>query len=306
MADEGLREEAPREEGQEHGDSDFDSSAEVPAAQVVTWYLIAVASADADDRDEDSGPAPESVILASGHGAEPPPILLLKPGATGTGSAEQAGREHKGLAERLHEAAISYMADSTPTCIAPADGPVGEASDAITGWFTGLAEKPMRSLADDAGVPGTLAAPATGILAICVTSPITEPIEDATKVIEIGGVIIGLVIQSHMIVAVFGQPLLHSMVSGLIKNALTAVWPAAQPREETTSTNPASQATTTPDASGQPSNAPPDEPTPGEILRATMEDDDAPFALEPATEQTSTDDCPPALEDAASAIRGAI
>ena len=268
MADERLPEEAPREEDPEHGDGDLDTSAEAPAALAVTLDLIPVTSADADDRDEDSGPDPRSVVLATGQCAEPPPILLLTPATTGTGSAaqpnvtEQAGKEHRGLPERLREAAISYTADPAATRIVPADGPVGEASDVITGWITGLAEKPARGLAAGAGVPEALATPATGILAICVTSPVTEPVEDASKAIDIAGVIIGLVIQSHMIVTAFGQPLLHSMVSGLIKNALTALWPAAETREETRPANPASQASSSPDTDRQPPSEFPEEGRP--------------------------------------------
>jgi len=56
MADKRLPEEAPREEDQA-GDADLDASAESPAALAVSWYLIAVAPADPDRRDDDAEPA---------------------------------------------------------------------------------------------------------------------------------------------------------------------------------------------------------------------------------------------------------
>lgn len=76
--------------------------------------------------------------------------------------------------------------------------------------------------------------------------------------------IIGLLVQSHPIVRIFGQPLLHHMVSGLIKNALTALAPAAQAREEITPASLETRASSSPGTDRQASGEPPQgEPTPG-------------------------------------------
>jgi hypothetical protein len=102
-ADERLPEEAPREEDPERGDADLDASAEVIAALVVSWYLIAVAPAGPGRRDDDAGPDIGPVILAASRAAEPPSILLLTPASAGTGWAAQphvTGLEHEGLPER--------------------------------------------------------------------------------------------------------------------------------------------------------------------------------------------------------------
>lgn len=98
--------------------------------------------------------------------------------------------------------------------IIPSDGPVGAASDTVTGWTTGLAGQPAPRLAVGAGVPGALATPAAGIVAICVTSPVTGPVESASEFIEVAGVIIGLLVQSHPIVLL---PIRHARVDALTR-----------------------------------------------------------------------------------------
>jgi hypothetical protein len=265
MATERLPEEAPREEDPDHGGADLDSSAEAPAALAVSWYLVAVAPADPDHPDDDAEPDIGPVILATSRAAELPSVLLLTPASASASASAGAGRaarpqvtelEHEGLPERLREAAASYTAENAAKCIVPADGPVGEMSDAITGWITSLAEQPARGLAVSVGVPGALATPAAGILAICVTSPVIEPVENVSKFFEVAGVIIGLLIRSHPIVQVFGQPLLHNLVSGLIKNALTALTPAAQACEKITPTSLASETSPSANTDWQPLGEP--------------------------------------------------
>jgi hypothetical protein len=162
MTDKRLPEEAPDEEDEECGDDDLDAGAESPA---VSWYLIAVEPADPDRRDDDEEPGIGPVILGA-SGQDPSSMLLL---TFSSADAQRAAKphvtklEHEGLAERLHEAAASYIADHAATVV-PADGPVGEASDAITGWITGLVSQPVRGLSVGAGVPGALATPAADIV----------------------------------------------------------------------------------------------------------------------------------------------
>jgi hypothetical protein len=312
MANEGLPEEAPREEDPDHGGADLDACAEAPAALAVSWYLVAVAPADPDHPDDDAEPDIGPVILAH-RAAELPSVLLLTPASASASASAGAGRaarpqvtelEHEGLPERLREAAASYTAENAAMCIVPADGPVGGTSDAITGWITSLAEQPARGLAVSVGVPGALATPAAGILAICVTSPVIEPVENVSKFFEVAGVIIGLLIRSHPIVQVFGQPLLHNLVSGLIKNALTVLTPAAQAYEKITPTNLASETSPSANTDWQPLGEPlRGKPTPKEILLSTVEEDDVDDVPEPA----STDDGLAGWEDrAARAIGDAV
>jgi hypothetical protein len=80
-------------------------------------------------------------------------------------------------------------------------------------WLHGLVERPLADMASAAGIANPIGPMGAGILANFVAGPATEPLEDAARLFEIAGLVIGLATGAYPLALACGKQLVHDVVS---------------------------------------------------------------------------------------------
>ena len=236
MTDEDLPDE---EEFSEKGndvpdDGENDAINESALLVEVSCYLLRIEYNDANDDDASEFAAVDS---RSHNGAIYRPCLrqeainvivsidLTVPARMAAEHAMAASERYK-----LKEAAADYAGNRVVNAVWrgrsvaawrwPSIANAAEAVNTAADWLGNLVEHPIDSLSTSVGAPGSLAAAGAGVIATYVLHPITEELDEAAKIIEVVGIIIGLATGLHPLVLACVKPLAHSEIAELVADGL--------------------------------------------------------------------------------------
>jgi hypothetical protein len=283
----------------------------ITALVTVTCYLIRVERADVRDHgdatdlghnDPRADMGTTYLCYLSQDGIEVSvTINLTEP----VHSAAEHARAACGGCEELKKAAADYAGNRAVNAIwptdqwPPADGlSINEAAEALnqtSDWLRSLVECPIDGLAISAGVPDPVAVAGAGVVGTFVMASITRPVEDAAKIIEVVGIVVGLVTGLHPLVLACARPLAHSEIAGLVAKALEKAMSPMEAHSDASPTDaPSDPAATSCDETtvrqieyptGSQDKPSKDRPTPREtLLRVDAEDQD------PVSEEGAVDD----------------
>jgi hypothetical protein len=244
-----LPDEEIPEKGEDAPDDDENDAINEPAVLVeVSCYLVRMERDGAND-DAETAPAraysyhyndaPYYLSLSQKAITVIVSIDLTVPALT---AAEHAVAASEGY-QKLKEAAADYAGNRVVNAIwsadqwRPEDGPIidnaAEALNATADWLHNLVEKPIDSLFTSAGVSGPLAAAGAGVIANYVLEPITGPVEDTAKIIEVVGIVVGLATGMHPLVLACAKPLARSEIANLVADGLNRAMSSPDVRHET-------------------------------------------------------------------------
>jgi hypothetical protein len=135
--------------------------------------------------------------------------------------------------ERIKAAAADYAASwledqfSVTWWQTPQRLLLAQAADVLDGsaeWLRRLVEYPLAAAASTAGAAGPLVDIGAGISANLVTEPLTAPLEDAARVCEIAGIVIGLATGAHPLVIACAKRLAHDEAGQMLSAAFEQVF----------------------------------------------------------------------------------
>ena len=236
------KEPADDEELPDHGDDTSDVSGndaiDSPTMLEITCYLVRIERDDVRDQDDEADfdqPAPRS---QSGIAYRPcvrqEIIEVSMPIDIDITTRARAAAEYARAAgmgwDGLKKAAADYAGDRAANAMWSADDWQGtdglcidEAAEALNqsaDWLRSLLERPVGGLAAGIGAPGPLAEAGAGVVATFVTAPITKPMGDTAKIIEIVGVVVGFLTGLHPLVLACAKPLAHNQIAELVAKGL--------------------------------------------------------------------------------------
>ena len=138
--------------------------------------------------------------------------------------------------ERIKVAAADYAASwlegrsGVTWWLTPQRLLLSQAADVLDGsadWLRGLVEDPLTAAVSRAGVTGPMVPIGAGITAYYVAAPLTGPLEDAARICEIAGIVIGLATGAHPLVIACAKRLAHDeagqMLSGAFDQVITSI-----------------------------------------------------------------------------------
>ena len=163
---------------------------------------------------------------------ESPPLavtvdLVVRPASPGE-VARAARSGHGDLAVKLRESLSGYLADRVVSAwqIGPDAGSLAQAADEVNAAADGirvLVQVPLERAATAAGVPQCPAGVEAGVIAAFVTEPITRPIAEVGTLIEIAGVIIGIVANIHPLALACANRLAKKKITDLVAKRIAEV-----------------------------------------------------------------------------------
>ena len=129
------------------------------------------------------------------------------------------------LVVKLRESLSDYLADRLVSAwqIGPYAGSLAQVADEANAAADGihiLVEIPVEKAATVVGVPQCPAEVGAGVIATFLTEPVTSPISDLATLIEIAGVIIGLVANIHPLTWACANRLAKKEITDLVAKAI--------------------------------------------------------------------------------------
>jgi hypothetical protein len=107
---------------------------------------------------------------------------------------------------------VTWWATPPNVSLSQAAGLLDRSAD----WLRDLVEHPLARAASTAGTAGPIDAIGAGITADYVTAPLTAPLEDAARICELAGIVIGLATGAHPLVIACAKRLAHDEVGQVL------------------------------------------------------------------------------------------
>jgi len=151
---------------------------------------------------------------------------------------EYEGSDASDRAEALRAAAADYIAAQVENTLdiswweTSESFPLSDAADVLNSsaeWLRSLAERPLAAAAQAVGVGGPVVPIWAGITAQLATARLTAPLENAARICEIVGVLVGVATGMHPLVVACANRLAHDE----LVNALAGVFERALDPEST-------------------------------------------------------------------------
>lgn len=134
--------------------------------------------------------------------------------------------------EEIKAAAADYAASWTEAqwgdtwWQTPQSFPLSQAADLFNGsaeWLRSLIERPLADVLSAAGADGPMVTVGTGVTANFMTARLTAPFEDAARICEIVGVVVGALTGMHALVMACGKRLAHDVGHELLGKGFESV-----------------------------------------------------------------------------------
>ena len=191
----------------------------------------------------DSEPA-GSAIEGRGRGLAVGRVLIRREVARPRGQADidaieslRAGYQDPGMSKDRREQIAAAAADYAASRVEGQFGvtwwqtsqsfPLSQAAGLLDGsaeWLRGLVEHPLAGAASAAGAAGPIVPIGAGIAADYVTAPLTAPLEDAARVCELAGIVIGLATGAHPLVIACVKRLAHDEAGEILSAAFEQIF----------------------------------------------------------------------------------
>lgn len=152
--------------------------------------------------------------------------------------------EHSDASDRgeaLKAAAADYVAARVENNLAiswwktSGSLPLSNAADVLNNsaeWLRSLAERPLAAAAQAAGAGGPVVPIWMGITAQLATARLTEPLEDAARICEVVGVLVGLATGMHTLVVACGNRLAKDKLGGALAGVFERALDPQSPNRE--------------------------------------------------------------------------
>jgi hypothetical protein len=126
--------------------------------------------------------------------------------------------------EKIKDAAADYAASRVEgqlsvTWDTPQSFPLTDIIDLLNGsaeWLCGMVEHPLTDIASAAGAGGPLVSIGAGITANFAMAQVTAPIENAVRICEIAGIVIGTSTGAHPLVIACAKRLAHNELGNVL------------------------------------------------------------------------------------------